>query len=225
MLLIALQAAALVGPWAAVLIITAAWTGARWGELAGLQRFNLDLDAGELIIDPDIGALHEVNGHFELGPPKTAESARTVSLPPFLVVLLRAHLESHNHSHVFITAEGELLRRSNFSRRAMRPAADGNLARVQPRVRVRPVKPDLTFHGLRHSQKTWLIADGLPEVAQALRLGHRIPDEMRQVYSHVAPEVEVRLLEALQRRWVDAVTSLRATHSQALHAHLALPAA
>ena len=27
---------------------------------------------------------------IELGPPKTAESARTITLPPFLVALLRA---------------------------------------------------------------------------------------------------------------------------------------
>jgi integrase len=122
-------AAALVGPWTGVLIVTAAWTGARWGELAGLQRPNVHLDDGTIVIDPDIGALHEVSGHFELGPPKTAESARTIQLPPFLVPLLRAHLDSHDHPHVFVTVEGEYLRRSNFGRRAMRPAADGNLAR------------------------------------------------------------------------------------------------
>lgn len=39
-LAIATQAAALVGNWAAVLIITAAWTDARGGELAGLRRVN-----------------------------------------------------------------------------------------------------------------------------------------------------------------------------------------
>ncbi|MCF6424148.1 MULTISPECIES: hypothetical protein [Amycolatopsis] len=35
---IAAQAGALVGLWAGVPIITEAWTGARWGELTGLQR-------------------------------------------------------------------------------------------------------------------------------------------------------------------------------------------
>ncbi|MCF6423976.1 hypothetical protein [Amycolatopsis tucumanensis] len=35
---IAAQASALVGLWAGLLIITAAWTGARWDELTGLQR-------------------------------------------------------------------------------------------------------------------------------------------------------------------------------------------
>ncbi|MDI5978603.1 hypothetical protein [Amycolatopsis magusensis] len=79
---------------------------------------------------------------------------------------------------------------------------------------------------MRHSHKTWLIADGIPDVAQARRLGHRIPDAIQDIYSHVAPEVETRLLEALQQRWIDAVTALRATtHAQALNAHLQLTAA
>lgn len=141
------------GPWAGVLIITAGWTGARWGELLGLQRHNIHLDDGFLVIDPDIGALHEVNGHFSLGPPKTAESARTITLPSFLTGLLRAHLATHTHNHVFVTAEGEHPRRSNFAPRAMRPAADGNTHLPQAPVRSHPIQPGLTFHGLRHSHK------------------------------------------------------------------------
>ncbi|WP_033440857.1 tyrosine-type recombinase/integrase [Saccharothrix sp. NRRL B-16314] len=199
------NAAALVGPWAGFLMLTAAWTGARWGELAGLQRHNTHLDDGRIVIDPDIGALHEINGHFELGPPKTAESARTITLPPFLIPLLRRHLDSHDHPHVFVTAEGEYLRRSNFSRRAMRPAADGNLKRTAPPVRIEPVQPGLTFHGFRHSHKTWMIADGVPEIAQAARLGHTLEDKMQKVYSHIAAEVEHRLLNGLQDRWDKAV--------------------
>jgi integrase len=42
---------------------------------------------------------------------------------------------------------------------------DGTLDRPQAAVRLDPVKPGLTFHGLRHGHKTWLMADGIPEVA------------------------------------------------------------
>jgi hypothetical protein len=61
------------GPGGAVLTATAGWTGARWGELTGLQRPNLHLfddDTGYFDIDPDIGALHEdAKGNLWLGPP------------------------------------------------------------------------------------------------------------------------------------------------------------
>ncbi|MFD4252445.1 tyrosine-type recombinase/integrase [Amycolatopsis thermoflava] len=105
---------------------------------------------------------------------------------------MRDYLDRHDHPH----AEHQLLRRSNFSRRAARPAADENLHQMRPEVRVQPILPGLRFHGLRHSHKTWLIADGIPEVAQSRRLGHRIPDEISDIYSHVAAEVEARLLDS-----------------------------
>jgi integrase len=197
------------GPAAAVLIVTAAWTGARWGEIVGLQRRNTHLDpdtgTGCVVIDPRVGSLVESSRGVELGPPKTAESARTITLPPFLVGLLRRHLDSHTHGFVFATPTGQPHRNSNFGRRALRPAVDGTLHRPQAVVALEPVKPGLTFHGLRHGHKTWMIADGVPEVAQARRLGHILGDRIRETYSHVAAEVEARLLAGLQERWDKAV--------------------
>jgi len=44
--------------------------------------------------------LHEISEQpMYLGPPKTAESARTISLPPHVVDLLAHHLDSHTHQH------------------------------------------------------------------------------------------------------------------------------
>ncbi len=105
----------------------------------------------------------------------------------------------------------------------MRPATDGNLDRKRPRVRVQPIVPDLTFHSFRHSHKTWMIADGIPEVGQARRLGHKIPDKIENIYSHVAPEVETRLLHALQRRWTDALAALLTARNTAGGGRLELP--
>ena len=60
-----------------VLIYTAAYTGMRWGELAGLRIPRLDLLRGTIDI---IEALTEVNGTVRTGPTKTGKS-RTVSIP------------------------------------------------------------------------------------------------------------------------------------------------
>jgi len=57
--------------------------------------------------------------------------------------------------------------------------------------------------------KTWLIADGIPEIAQAKRLGHHLSNRLVEVYSHVAPEIETKLLRGLERRWKQAATSRR----------------
>ncbi|GIH19348.1 hypothetical protein [Rugosimonospora africana] len=62
------------------------------------------------------------------------------------------------------------------------------------------------FHDLRHTQKTWLIEGDIPEIAQAKRLGRRIPG-VRGIYSHVTPAMQQRTTQALQHRW-------EATHRQ-----------
>lgn len=198
---IAEQATRLAGSTLGLLIITGAWTGARWGELTGLQRVNTHLDDGVIVIDPLIGALHESGSRLWLGPPKTAASVRTITLPPFLITLLRDLLKASGETAVFPGPRGGWLRRSNVYRRALRPAADGNLHIANPRVRAVPIRPGLTFHGLRHSHKTWLIDDGMPEIAQARRLGHHLPNRVVETYSHVAADLNQRLLDGLERRW------------------------
>jgi integrase len=87
------QAGELGGPTARLLIITAGWTGCRWGELAGLHRRNVDLEFGVIKIDREAGTLHESKGKRWVGPPKTPSSARTIPPPPFLITLLREHLD------------------------------------------------------------------------------------------------------------------------------------
>ncbi|WP_328444164.1 tyrosine-type recombinase/integrase [Amycolatopsis sp. NBC_00438] len=200
---IAEQAGVLGGPIARLLVITAAWTGCRWGELAGLHQDNVDLRRGVIVIDPLVGALHESGSMRWLGPPKTRASARTIALPPFLVALLREHLARHRYEFVFTTPSGTWLWRSTFLRRVFRPAVDGSDA-SGAKAGCAAVRPGLTFHGLRHSHKTWLIAGGAPEIAQARRLGHHLDIRVVETYSHVAPEVEQRLLDDLERRWQTA---------------------
>jgi integrase len=178
-----------------ILVITAAYTGLRWGELAGLHRDNLHLDQAVIHVHPDVGALHEVGGKLFLGPPKTADSVRDIHLPAFLVDLLTDLLASHRHPMVFPGARGGYQRRSNFNRRAWTPAAGGSPQRGIP-----PVLAGMHFHDLRHTHKTWLIEDGIPEIAQARRLGHRLGG-VRGIYSHVTPAMRQRLTQALQQRW------------------------
>nr|WP_240942316.1 site-specific integrase [Planosporangium thailandense] len=178
-----------------ILVITAAYTGMRWGELAGLARTNTHLDDGMLRVDPKVGALHEVAGELYLGPPKTPDSARDVHIPPFLVGLLRQVLDGHDHDQVFCGARGGLLRRSSMSRRVFGPAVNGNQRNGLP-----PVIAGMHFHDLRHTHKTWLIEDDIPEVAQAQRLGHRLAG-VRGIYSHVTPAMRQRIVDALQARW------------------------
>jgi integrase len=194
-----------------LLVIIAAYTGMRWGELAGLHRNNIDLETGRVHITAE-GALHEVNGHLSLGHPKTAASVRTVTLPPFLTHLLTIDLAASTRPSVFTTLRGKTLRRSGFQRRLWAPAVNGGAHAGEYWT---PAVPGMTFHSLRCTHKTWLIEDGIPEVAQARRLGHTMQSKIDDVYSQVAPSVEARLLEMLEARWQRSLDQYRSRHGQA----------
>ncbi|MGH3761936.1 tyrosine-type recombinase/integrase [Actinophytocola sp.] len=185
-----------VRPADGVLIITAAYTGMRWGELTGLQWTRVNLDAGEIAINPRDGALHEVNGQLTLARPKTRAAARTIHLPAFLVEILTAHRhQDPDGRFVFTAADGGFHRRSNFRRRVWLPAVDGHPTRGWA-----PIAPGLHVHDLRHTHKTWLIEDQVPEVLQSKRLGHELGG-IPGVFSHVTPPMIDAMLDGLQRRW------------------------
>jgi hypothetical protein len=57
------------------LVLVAAFSGLRWGELVGLRRKRIDLEAGTVMVAEQ---LVEVNGTFSVGPPKSAAGRRTV---------------------------------------------------------------------------------------------------------------------------------------------------
>jgi integrase len=118
-----------------VMVVYTAYTGSRWSEVIGLlpecvHREDVDID----------WKLYELNGKFYQGPPKDG-SMRPADLPPFLSQLLSGHLAAMGslkcscHSqeppwcqgaeYVFLGPGQGHFRRSNYSERFFRPAADG----------------------------------------------------------------------------------------------------
>ena len=176
-----------------LMVVTAAYTGLRWGELAGLQWSRTYLDEDPRIeVDLKLGALHEVRGRLELGPPKPPASVRAVHLPPLLADALRAHRERHPDGRfVFTGSGGGLCRRSNFRRRVWLPAQVGD------ETKGAPLNRELHFHDLRHMHETWLIEDRVPRI---MRLGHKRKD-VDDIYSHVTEQMIEDTLQALRQRW------------------------
>lgn len=74
------------------LILTAAYTGLRFGELAALResRVHEDLDPPRLEV---VEALSETRGRLQFGPTKTG-TARTVPIPRFLAEEILDHLQT-----------------------------------------------------------------------------------------------------------------------------------
>lgn len=62
---------------------------------------------------------------------------------------------------------------------------------------------DMT-HGLRHSHKTWMAEDGIPEILAEQRLGHEVPG-MPGLCAHASQRMRDDLTVALQNRWEESL--------------------
>src|SRR3569833_1957722 len=72
------------------LYVLALCHGLRRGELLGLRRVDVDLEAGTLEV---VHALQRVGGELCFVPPKTEDSERTIPLPDLCIEALKAHRE------------------------------------------------------------------------------------------------------------------------------------
>jgi integrase len=114
-------------------------------------------------------------------PPKTKAGRRMFSIPALLVTDLKYWKLQCPHSEegiVFPTSEGKPVCRDWLLRIAFYPAL--------ARARLRRV----TFHTLRHSCASAMIAAGAPITEVQHRLGHANPAITLQVYSHFFKHTE-----------------------------------
>ena len=174
-----------IAPRFRALVLTAAYTGCRFGELAGLRQTNLNLLRQALTV---VETLTEVKGIVSLSAPKTAAAARQVSLPKSLVEELAQHLArwpTSSGGFVFASANGASIRRTNFRRRFWLPAVRSS------------VGEPFRFHDLRHTHAAILIAQGEhPKVIQS-RLGHSSIQVTLDTYGHLFEGLDQAAAERL----------------------------
>jgi len=142
------------------LILTAAYTGMRAGELGALRLEHLNLARYRINVSESLG---EVNGVQFTGPTKSG-LPRTFSLPNFLVGELEAHAKRYPSAdgYVFTAHEGGPIRHRNFMGRHFKPAV----------VATAGLPAGLRFHDLRHTAASLLISLGANPKQIQDRLGH-----------------------------------------------------
>jgi integrase len=167
------------------LIITLAGTGMRWGEAVGLTRRRLDIMARTLYV---FRTLEEVDGVLDVGTPKTKRSKRSISLPDAVVEALIPLSIGDEDGYLFTTPRGARLRRHNFGRRIWKPA-----------VAEAKLPSTLRVHDLRHTHVAHLIAEGVHPASISRRLGHKSIRVTMDVYGHLLPDVDERVIKAANR--------------------------
>lgn len=168
------------------LVLTAAYAGCRWGELAGLRRKNLDLERGTLTVAEQVVELRD--GQLLTREPKSSSGRRVVHLPGGLVTELRGHVAAFVQpgpdALVFTSGTGGALRQSNFRNRHWLPALQ--VAGVEK----------LRFHDLRHVAGTLATVSGATIREVQARLGHASPAAAYR-YQHVLDNRDAQIAERL----------------------------
>ncbi|MEV0351300.1 hypothetical protein AB0H88_36455 [Nonomuraea sp. NPDC050680] len=73
------------------LVLLGTFASLRWGEITGLQRRDVDLDAGTARVERQ---LIQITGKgLIFTPPKSAAGKRTVAIPGLIIDELRAHVK------------------------------------------------------------------------------------------------------------------------------------
>jgi integrase len=151
-----------------VIAHTAVATGMRRGELLALAWFCVDLDKAQVRVER---SLEETAAGLRFKPPKTRNGRRTISLPASVVAVLREHrkrqLETRMQLGLGKPADDALV----FCDPGCAPLSPDNLSWTCRDMKL----PCVSFHALRHTHASALIAAGIDVVKISKRLGHASP--------------------------------------------------
>lgn len=147
-------------------------TGARRGEILGLEWQNINWPKGTITIDKTV---NEIKGRAVITDPKTKASRRTIALPSVVLDLLRQ--DPAEKGLIFPSTTGG-------------PLSPRNLLRHYYSVLDTLSIPHIRFHDLRHTAATILLQkDVHPKKVQEL-LGHSSITLTLDTYSHIIPGID-----------------------------------
>jgi len=163
--------------------IVALSTGLRLSEALALRERSVDLGRGVIEVRE---ALEETTAHgIRFKTPKSKAGRRNVTLPAIAAEALREHRLQLLEVRLQL-GQGKLgpddLLFASVNGGPLRPSAiSGDWGALAKRIGM----PDITFHALRHTHASQMIAGGLDIVTLSRRLGHGKPDVTLRVYSHM----------------------------------------
>lgn len=186
------------------LIVFAAYTGLRAGEIGALRVGRLNVLRGAAEVRE---SLADVKGKLIFGATKTY-AQRTVRLPRFLCDSLGEHLAgrpTRPEDLVFTGATGKPLRHNLFYARHFKPA-----------VQRAGLPHGLRFHDLRHTCAALLIAQGAHPRASMERLGHTSIQVTLDRYGHLFPALDEALTDGLETTYRASLAAHTSTPEPAM---------
>jgi integrase len=163
--------------------------GLRVSEAAGLTEDRVNWFAGEILVDRQLGQ----RAPYPLVPLKNSKRcpSRVVPMPPFVHEALSRHIETNG------LGERGLI----FTASLGGPMVPARLSRPLHTAAQRVGLPDtVTFHTLRHSYATELIAQGVSETDVAELIGDTVA-MVHTTYGHPSTDFRKRARQAMEAAW------------------------
>jgi integrase len=158
--------------------------GLREGEIFALTWEDVNFDRRSVFVNATL--TEDASGNLVRTTPKTPKSRREVLLPEIAIDALRAHPRGSG-TFVFTDSEGKPIRKSNFLRRHFHVLLKA--AHL----------PKVTFHSLRHTANSLLIADGVSILVAQQRGGWASTRMPLDRYAHLQPSTQAEAANRLDR--------------------------
>ena len=167
-------------------IMLAIYTGARRGEVLGLNWNNVDLEKGTIKI---VDNLCTTQNGLIIKQPKTNSGIRTIAISASLVKILKKHKLDQMKNKIRLGAsycdnnmvccyeDGHLFNPKRFSAKFNEFLEKNDL-------------PIVRFHDLRHSHASLLVKMGVQPKEISARLGHSNIGITMDLYSHIYEETD-----------------------------------
>ncbi len=181
------------------LLVLAAATGCRRGELLALQWTDLNFDTGLLTVSK---SLEQTKAGLRLKSTKS-EDSRQLGVPEWALEALKEHRSEQrrdrailgadyvDHDLIFCQPGGRFYSPDRLGARVVELMRKGGLEGV-------------SLHSLRHSHASILLSKGVPAVVVAQRLGHADQNITLSIYSHALP-ADTRVAAKI---WNDAMADV-----------------
>ena len=152
-----------------VAIILTLFTGVRLGELMGIEWNDVDFKNGIICINRSSQYLADLGVFTKV--PKTESSIREIAIPKFIISLLEEYKLWYEDQKLFY---GELWTDSDrlFVQVDGKPITPSTISKWFEKFIKQIGLPVITFHGLRHTNATLLIAQQVDVATVSARLGH-----------------------------------------------------
>ena len=186
------------------LFATALFTGAREGEILGLQWPQVDLSKGTVTIKHQLQKIRGSNGQYTLLPTKTS-TIRTITVAPYVVAVLkdlkRRQLEN-KMLHGACWEDTGFVFTDDLGRHLKHQTVYLDFKEVMKDIGC----PDTRFHDLRHTYATISLMAGDDIKTLQHNLGHSSILTSLNIYSHALDEMK-QASAARMERFIQDVTA------------------